>query len=172
MPELLRIVVVGPESTGKSWLSKQLAAHFQTEWVPEYAREYLEGHEASYQKEDLLKIAKGQLALEDQIAKRAKGLLFCDTNLIVIKIWSDHKYGATDPWILDQLHKRSYDYYLLPDLDLPWEDDPLREHPNLREHFFRQYEGYLLEEKLPYQVVSGIGETRLSNAIRHIQSAF
>lgn len=150
-----RIAIIGPESTGKSETAQQLAQHYQTEWVPEYARFYLDRLDREYEQDDLLEIAKGQLAWEDEKAHYAQDLLFCDTNLIVIKIWSDHKYGETNPWIEEQLESRKYDYYLLNDIDLVWKPDPQREHPNLREHFFDVYNKYLQDRNLPYVIVSG-----------------
>ncbi|HXH19021.1 MAG TPA: ATP-binding protein, partial [Chitinophagales bacterium] len=89
-----KIVIVGPESSGKTFLAEKLAAHFQCLWVPEYAREYLEKLNKPYTKEDVEKIAEGQLRLEDETAAKSKSLLICDTNLLVIKIWMDHKYGT------------------------------------------------------------------------------
>jgi len=170
--ELKRIAVIGPESTGKSELCRRLAEHFQTEWVPEYARAYLDELERPYQKKDLTIIAKGQLEAEQEKAKISNHYLFCDTNLIVIKIWSDHRYGTTDPWIEDQLAERKYDFYLLNNIDLPWDADPQREHPTLRAHFFSIYEDYLKERGLPYAIVSGIEGERINSALNAIETYF
>jgi nicotinamide riboside kinase len=135
--------------------------------VPEYARRYIEKLKRPYQESDLLEIARGQLIWEDE--KASANPLFCDTNLIVIKIWSEHKYGHTDPWILDQLARRHYDYYLLTDIDLPWQDDPQREHPGLREYFFNVYRDYLEAHRHPFRVVSGTGEERLKAAVQALE---
>ncbi len=167
---LKKIAIVGPESTGKSQLAEQLAKHNNTKWVPEYAREYLENLGRPYHQGDLLEIAKGQIKLEDKIAEKTRDLLFCDTNLIVLKIWSDHSYGETDKWILDQLQKRHYDYYLLTDIDLPWEPDLLREHPDMRGYFFKKYEDYLINSNLPFSFVCGQGEERFKNALTCLNS--
>lgn len=163
---LKKIAIVGPESTGKSELSQQLARHFETEWVPEYARFYLDRLPGKYNREDLVNIAKGQIAWEDDKAKYASKYLFCDTNLIVIKVWSDHSFGETDPWILQELSNRKYDFYLLPDIDLPWRPDPQREHPTKRKYFFKIYEDYLKDHDLPYSIVRGVEEDRLASAIK------
>ncbi len=171
-PNLKRIAIVGPESTGKSEMAQQLAQHYQTEWVPEYARFYLNRLDRDYEQDDLLEIAKGQLAWEDERAHYAERYLFCDTNLIVIKIWSYHKYGETHPWIEEQLKSRAYDYYLLSDIDLPWKPDPQREHPKLREHFFDAYNQYLQERDLPYAVVSGYESERKRSAIESLENHF
>ena len=165
-----RIAIIGPESTGKSELAQQLAREFETEWVPEYARFYIDRLMRDYEESDLLEIARGQLAWEDDKAKYASDYLFCDTNLIVIKIWSDHKYGKTDPWIEQQLDERTYDFYLLSDIDLPWRPDPQREHPTMRKHFLTVYEQYLMERGLPYSIVRGEEEDRLNCAVEALRN--
>lgn len=165
-----KISIIGPESTGKSELCAQLAREFETEWVPEYARFYIDRLFRDYGEADLLEIAKGQLAWEDDKAKYANGLLFCDTDLIVLKIWSDHKYGRTDPWILQQLKQRTYDFYLLSDIDLPWRPDPQREHPTQRRQFFDIYKQYLEDHGLPYAVVRGEEGDRLKSAVDALQN--
>ena len=118
-PMVKKVVVVGPESTGKSELCQQLARDFRTEWVPEFARFYIDRLDRPYEQADLLAIAQGQLAWEDDKEAHSRKFLFCDTNLIVIKVWSEHSYGYTDPWVLDSLNARPYDFYLLADIDLP-----------------------------------------------------
>ena len=116
----LKIVLFGPECTGKTTLAKLLANHYKSQWVPEFARFYLDRLDRDYQEADLLEIAKAQLAWEEDRATSAEKYLFCDTNLIVLKIWSDEKYGKTDSWILDQIAHRKYHFYLLSDIDIPW----------------------------------------------------
>ena len=163
-----RIAVTGPESTGKSWLAENLAAHYNTVWVPEYAREYLAGLGRPYCQDDILKIAAGQLNSESDGLKSASGYLFCDTEMLVAKIWSDVKYGFCDPWILSKAETHIYDLYLLCDIDLPWAYDPLREHPDRRQFLFDLYYDELSKRKFPFFVVRGIGETRLQMAINMI----
>ncbi|MEM0939563.1 MAG: ATP-binding protein [Bacteroidota bacterium] len=165
-----RIAVIGPESTGKSELCQSLATHFQTEWVPEFARSYLDYLNRPYEKKDLKVIAKAQLRMEDEKAEYAKNYLFCDTNLIVLKVWSDHKYGNTDVWIEEQLEARKYDFYFLSNIDLPWTPDPQREHPTLRAYFFNVYEEYLKTKNLPYTIVSGKGKERKKCALDALES--
>lgn len=167
-----RIAIVGPESTGKSELCQHLARIYDTEWVPEFARFYLDRLGRPYTQDDLLQIAKGQVAWEEEKEQIAGNYLFCDTNLLVIKIWSDHKYGSTDPWILEQLSSRPYDFYLLGNIDLIWRPDPQREHPKLRRHFFDIYEGYLKDHDLPYGIVSGIEENRVSCAQKLLEEFY
>ena len=166
MPSIKKIAIIGPESTGKSTLTQALAHEFGEPWVEEYARHYLESLGMEYQYSDLLEIAKGQLELEDQGEKTAKRMLFCDTNLQVIKVWSDHKFQKTDPWILEQLQKRSYDFYLLTHIDIPWEEDPLREHPepSMRGYFYDQYLQIVRNSNVPFGIIQGNPEERLTLA--------
>lgn len=164
---MLKVVVIGPESTGKSTLSGQLAAHYQTMWVPEYARQYLEALPRPYEQSDLLQIAKGQLAQEDQLAVQANRLLICDTDLHVIKVWSEHKYGNCDPEILQIIKDRKYDLYLLTYIDIPWEEDPQREHPDpaMREYFYNVYRELVMESGVPWVEIRGSLEERIASAI-------
>lgn len=168
MTKVKKVVVVGPESTGKSTLTKGLAEAFEEPWVEEYAREYLEGLGQAYGYDDLLEIAKGQVALEEQKKKSAKKLLFCDTDLHVIKVWSDHKFKKTHPWILQQLEERVYDLYFLTAIDIPWQADPLREHPDpaMRQHFFDIYHQLLSASKTPFFLISGDPVQRLAQAVQ------
>src|SRR5687768_14780405 len=114
MEGVKKIVIIGPECTGKSTLSQQLALHYQTTWCPEYAREYLMQKGRDYNYEDLLNIAKGQQLAEEQILPTAKnGLYFIDTNQYVMKIWCEIAFGQCHSWILEQIAKNKYDLYLL-----------------------------------------------------------
>jgi NadR type nicotinamide-nucleotide adenylyltransferase len=169
---LKRIAITGPESTGKSKLAEQLAEAYDTVFVPEYAREYIDRLNRPYTREDILEIAKGQAGREDEAAGRAHGFLFADTELIVTKIWSEVKYGVCDPWILGEIERRKYDLILLCYIDIPWENDPQREHPHMREKLFQLYFDELSERQLPFAVVSGLGMERLSNAVKEIERRF
>jgi NadR type nicotinamide-nucleotide adenylyltransferase len=168
---LKRIVVIGPESTGKSTLSEQLAAHFNTEWVREYAREYLENLNHPYEQDDLLQIAEGQLRLEDETAARANNLLICDTDLQVVKVWSEAKYGDCDPRILEMIAQRQYDLYLLTYIDIAWTDDPLREHPHPseREYFYNIYRDIVMNAGIPWADIRGDYEQRLKTAVEAVE---
>ena len=163
-----KIAITGPESTGKSLLAEQLAGYYQTVWVPEYAREYLELLGKPYEEHDILLIAKGQVSLEESKSKDATRFLFCDTELLVTKIWSEVKYKRCAPWILDTLEKHHYDLYLLCDIDLPWQYDPLREHPDRRQYLFDLYHHELQNRRYPFAVVSVTGPARLNSAIEII----
>ena len=167
-----RILILGPESTGKSTLAEKLAKHFAEPWVPEVAREYLEKLDRPYAYEDLLQIGKQQMQLEDERAGGAKNYLFCDTDLRVIQVWSQHRYGKVDSWVLEELARRTYDLILLCAPDLPWQADPLREHPELemRQQFFEIYQQLSQASGFPWILVSGDTDKRLSTAIQAVGS--
>ena len=169
---LKKIVVIGPESTGKSTLCQQLAEYYHTSWVPEYAREFLLAHGTDYSYEDLLEIAKGQIALEDSIIKSAEGLVFIDTDMFVMKVWCEFVFDDCHPWIIDQLNKRKYDLYLLCDVDLPWVQDELREYPDLesRQLLYNRYLKLMNEQQTPWIHIHGTYEERLQIAIQAIDS--
>lgn len=166
-----RILILGPESTGKSTLAEDLSHHFGEPWVPEFAREYLDKINRPYQFEDLAEIGKGQVLLEDQLAGKAEKYLFCDTDLRVIHIWSEHRFGKTDLWVLEEIDLRTYDLILLTDTDLPWEPDPLREYPELemRQYFFEKYKRLAVESGFPFLIVSGDRVKRLNTAVEAVE---
>ncbi len=166
--ELIRIAIVGPESTGKSTISRQLALHFDTVWVPEYARGYCENLVAECTWEDEINMFRGQLELEEQTALLANRILICDTTFITVKIWSDHMFGQTPQEVLDKLPLHNYDFYLLMNIDLPWEEDPLRDFPHMREHFMEVWHKELKALNATYCLISGSEEGRLQNAIQAI----
>jgi NadR type nicotinamide-nucleotide adenylyltransferase len=155
MMNLKRVVVIGPECTGKSELSAFLGEQYNTVWVPEYARTYIDGLSRPYAQADLTKIAVGQLELEDEYALRANGILVCDTNLYVIKIWSEFKFGNCDQRIVDLIRARPYDLYLLTYVDIPWENDPQREHPSRREELYSIYLEHMKNQNVPYVEIKG-----------------
>ena len=167
---LKKVAVVGPECTGKTDLAQFLALHFQTEWVPEYARAFLNKLNRPYEQSDLTKIAHGQVRMEDEWAQNANRVLICDTNLIVIKVWSENKFGACDPEILNALTQRHYDLLLLTNVDVPWEEDPQREHPDKREYFWKIYLKESEDSKIPTVRISGTREERRKSAIDAIEN--
>ncbi|WP_075348651.1 AAA family ATPase [Algoriphagus marinus] len=169
--QLKKVLILGPESTGKSTLAKDLANYFEEPWVPEYSRMYLENLTRDYDFEDLSTMAKGQLEVEEKEEKLAKDILFCDTDLRVIHIWSAHRFGKTDSWILEEIETRIYDLILLTDIDLGWEPDPLREHPEpeMRLYFFKKYLELAKSSGFPFEIISGSREERLQKAISAVQ---
>jgi len=165
-----RIAITGPESTGKSYLAEQLAKHYNAAWVPEYAREYLTRLGRPYDYNDILVIARKQYALNHKKWNKNTRFVFCDTELIVTCIWCKIKYGKCHPWIVDHIPVQQFNLYLLTDIDLPWEPDPLREHPDLREQLMKMYIDELEQRKLPYRIISGSKKQRLLNAIEVINN--
>ena len=127
MSSVKKIVILGPESTGKSTLCAALAKHYNTEWCPEYARQYLTENGNNYTYDNLLTIAKGQLEGEDRFVEKASNLLIIDTDMYVIKVWCEYVFNNCHPFILEQINNRKYDAYLLCDIDLPWTADEMRE---------------------------------------------
>ena len=169
---ITKVAIVGPESTGKTALAGELAKYFNAKWVPEYARGYIDQLGRSYQELDLLKIAQGQLELEDRYLTNSGGLLICDTNLLVIKIWSEFKYGRCDPFILDQLIQRNYELYLLTGIDVVWKEDPQREHPHQRQQLYDIYREELVNYKFNFVEISGDEDERLNQSVQAIKKVY
>ncbi|MFZ6009640.1 MAG: AAA family ATPase [Bacteroidota bacterium] len=167
--DLRRVAIIGPECTGKSDLSQYLAEHFKTAWVPEYARGYIDNLTRHYQQHDLLTIAHGQIRLEDESARDASHILICDTNLYVIKVWSEFKFGNCDPEILQTIATRRYDLYLLTYIDIPWEADSQREHPHHREKLFEIYRNEMIHQSVPCVEISGERDVRRRMAVEAIE---
>jgi NadR type nicotinamide-nucleotide adenylyltransferase len=184
---IVKVVVIGPESTGKSSLCEQLANHYNTEWVKEYAREYLLAYGTEYSYDNLLEIAKGQFALEnaaiqlveDKIknanesnSTSSSEIVLIDTNMYVLKVWCEFVFEKCHPWILNQIVENSYDLYLLCDIDLPWVKDELREYPDLqiREKLYHHYKDLLINQSTPWVNISGNYQQRLDTAINAIDS--
>jgi NadR type nicotinamide-nucleotide adenylyltransferase len=185
---LIKVAVIGPESTGKSTLCELLAQHYDTQWCPEFAREYLLTHGTDYTYDDLLYIAKGQLAMEDEyIQSTVDGqhssvnlnspfttqhsrLLFIDTEMYVMKVWCEFVFGKCHRWVLDQIIERKYDLYLLCNTDLPWVKDELREYPDLktRDRLYHIYKDIMINQSTPWVDISGDYDKRLQTAIRTI----
>jgi len=165
-----KIAVVGPESTGKSTLSAYLAKHYHTVWVPEFAREYCEKLTEPCTWQDEINMFYGQLALEQELLPQVNKLLICDTTFITVKIWSEYTFGRAPQEVLDELPKHPYDLYLLLDIDLPWEEDPLRDFPDMREHFMEVWHKELKALNANYVVIKGEGDERYDNAVKAIDS--
>lgn len=167
--EIKKVAIIGPECTGKSDLSEYLAREFNTVWVEEFARQYIQDLPRPYDPDDLPIIAKGQLALEDSMVPKANRVIFCDTNLYVIKVWSTFKYGFCDPEILEAIASRRYDLYLLTYIDIPWISDPQREHPDQREELYSIYLEEMKNQPVPYIEVKGEREARRKLAKESVQ---
>lgn len=167
--EIIKIAICGPECTGKTTLAKQLAEHFNTVCIPEFAYNYLQQkkdvNQKKYQKEDLLPIAFGQTNLENEGLKSAKTLLFTDTNLMVTKVFSDIQYGDTDPVLEKAAKKHKYDLFFLTDIDVPWQKNDLRDTPTDREKTLQVFEENLIKFNKPYIKIAGSKEKRFQKAV-------
>lgn len=167
-----KIAIIGPESTGKSTLCEQLAHYYNTQWCPEFAREYLLINGTSYSYNDLLIIAKGQLDLEDECIKKVSaGLLFIDTEMYVMKVWCEFVFNNCHRFILEQIAARKYDLYLLCNVDLPWVKDELREYPDLfiRKKIYKMYKDIVINQPVPWVEISGSYNERLKKGIDAVE---
>ena len=189
-----KVAVIGPESTGKSTLCEQLAQHYDTLWCPEYARDYLLTYGMKYTYDDLLAIAKGQVALEEKYVQAAitssqsalagrqaghssplaahSSLLFIDTDMYVMKVWCEFVFGKCHQYILDQIAERKYDLYFLCNVDLPWTFDPLREYPDLqsRQQLYQIYRIIMMNQPVPWVEISGDSKERFEKAVQSVDA--
>ncbi len=170
---IVKIVLFGPESTGKTTLSEQLARHYNTVWVPEFARDYLQekwnNERKTCEHKDLIPIAIGQMQLENKLVKKADKILICDTDLLETKVYSEEYYGGfVDPELDKAAMQNQYDLYLLTYIDTPWEADDLRDRPEQRQEMFEAFENTLKKFNRPYILLKGNMKTRFHNSINAI----
>lgn len=163
-----KIAITGPECSGKTTLSNELATIFKSPLVPEFARNYLSNLNRPYTNEDVELIAKGQLESEKKWLTQATKFIFCDTDLLVIKIWMDVRFKSCPEWISQFLKSTPYTLHLLCKPDLPWVADPQRENPHDRDLLFYLYKKSLDDLQLPYVIIDGIGKTRTEKALQAI----
>jgi len=159
-----KIILTGPESTGKTTLAKALSRALDVAWVPEYARQYLLEKNGSYHYDDLRQIAQGQLEMETRFSSKASEFLILDTSMLVLKIWSETKYRKADPYILNRLELEKKAIYILCKPDIPWQADPLRENENDRDDLFEIYKTYLETNNCTFVIVSGSEKNRIKMA--------
>ncbi|MBK5210129.1 MAG: ATP-binding protein [Flavobacteriaceae bacterium] len=170
---IVKVVLFGPESSGKTTLSKLLARHYNTVWVPEYAREYLQkkwnNERKTCENSDMLPIAEGQMKLENELAQKADQILICDTDLLETKVYSEEFYGGfVHPDLQKAAVQNTYDLYLLTYIDAPWKKDDLRDRPEQRTEMFNAFENALKKYNRPYVLLKGAKRDRLELAIFEI----
>ncbi|MCM5661835.1 AAA family ATPase [Galbibacter mesophilus] len=172
--DLIKVVLFGPESTGKTTLAETLANQYNTKWVPEYMREYLQEKWDKEKKicepKDLLPIAEGQMLWENNLSDKANKILFCDTNLLELKVYSEAYYNGYCPEPIEKYAlKNEYNLYFLTYIDVPWEEDDLRDKPNDRENMFLRFKNTLETNNIQYVLLKGDFKTRLQTASNHIE---
>lgn len=172
---LIKVVLFGPESTGKTTMSELLARHYNSVWVPEYAREYLQdkwnNERKTCEDKDLIPIARGQIALENKLSRKADKILICDTDLLETKVYSEAYYGGyVHPELDKYAVKNTYDLYLLTNIDTPWEEDDLRDRPHQREEMYAAFESALIRFKRPYIKLNGTIKNRMEVAVKAIDA--
>lgn len=165
---MIRIAITGPESSGKTTLTEQLALQTNGTWIPEYAREFLEQLNRPYTQADLDTIAKGQLRAWENAP--VSNLQICDTDMTVMKVWSDFKFGNCSSFILEALNQQTFDHYFLCQPDIEWEEDPLREHPEKRDELYELYLKELTERNLPFTIIGGSHEERIASCLKLIDN--
>lgn len=172
---LIRVAVIGPESTGKTTLTQALAQHFHTEWVPEYMREYCQKlwdeQQVVCRQQDLLPIAIGQIQAENRLLATAQRFLFCDTCLWELVVYAYLYFGECPRELEEAALASHYEVVFLTDIDVPWVADDLRDKPQEREHVLAQFDAFLQRNGITFTVLSGTHESRLQQAIVRLQAA-
>ncbi len=171
--DVLKVVFYGPESTGKTTLAQMLAEHYNTVWASEYMRDYLQEKwnktEEVCQPEDLIPIAEGQMARENQQAEKAEKILFCDTDLLEIKVYSQAYYQGFCPApLLKHALNNHYHLYFLMYIDVPWVPDDLRDKPDDREGMFQRFENALIKADKPFVTLKGDLQERFEKAVNEV----
>lgn len=168
---MIKIAILGPESTGKSELAKKLADHFNTIWIPEFAREYIEKLDKPYTYEDVCSIAKTQIEQEIKYElDTTHEFIFFDTDLIITKVWFEYCYNHIPNFLIERMKSNYFDLYLLCAPDLPWVPDPVREHGEDREYFFNLYLSDIEQTSKPYVIINNTGDKRFQNALKAIET--
>ena len=169
--KIIRVVLTGSESTGKSVLARQLADFYGAELAPEFVREFALAIGRDIRVEDTDDIARGQIALEDEHMRRAARLLIQDTDLLSTTVYSDHYYNYCAPWIRQAARERRPDLYLLLDIDVPWIPDGVRDRQENREEIQRLFDDAVAASGSPYVAISGSWEQRTAMARSAIDTA-
>lgn len=167
---MIKVVVTGPESTGKTTLANDLGKRYQTDVVEEYARTYINELNRPYKEEDILEIALKQTDMDNKMTSVFPDVFIADTDLLTLKIWSNEKYGKCDEWIVEMIDTLTPDLYLVCYPDFPWESDSQRENPEDRDRLFATYITEIEKLNIPYKVLKGSKEDRFKTAIKEIKS--
>ncbi|WP_317899031.1 ATP-binding protein [Aurantibacillus circumpalustris] len=166
---IIKIGIVGAESSGKTWLCEQLAKYYGTVWVSEYAREYFNDSDIyNYTLEDLVIIAKKQIALEKTLIKKATRFMFCDTTLITLKIWAELEFQTTPVFIEEHVKTIKYDHYFITDNQIPWVKDEQRQNKHSRELLFNMNKVEVEKTGTLFTIISGAEDKRLNQAIQQV----
>lgn len=161
----MKFAFTGPESSGKTTLSKAIAEKIQANYYPEFSREYLNKRNGTYTKKDLDEIALGQFEFINQIDKKNQ---VYDTEMLVIQIWSEFKYHSCSELILNLVQQQQIDHYFLCSPDIPYEEDPLRECPEQRDELFDIYLNKLTTYKVPFSIIKGTPSERIEKTLEII----
>jgi len=162
---VIRVVLTGSESTGKTTLAARLASHYGVVAVPEFVRQYAASKDGSLEFNDHGPIARGQIALEDEAIARGERIVIQDTDLLSTVVYCDHYFGACPPWIIDAARSRRPDLYLLCEIDLPWIEDGIRDRGHMREDMQRLFRAAVRASNVPAVVIDGDPERRFAKAI-------
>ena len=162
---MFKVVVTGPESTGKTEICRFLASSFGTEFIPEYAREYVASLDRPYTYRDVEKIARMQVKQLRQYGEEDRAILFLDTYLVITKVWFREVYGRIPRWIDARLAEAGIDLFLLCYYDIDWIPDPVRENPGPRRaHLYASYLEEIRQLGSPVEIIRGSGTQRFNNA--------
>ena len=168
--KIKKIVITGPESTGKTELANNLSNYYNTSFVPEYARDYISRLKKSYNYYDIENIARKQIELSKTQLKNANKILFFDTYLIITKVWFQWVYNDCPEWLLKEIKNLKIDLFLLCNIDIPWIPDPVRENGGTnRIKLFEIYKTEILNYKFNFEIVSGSGQLRFENAKSYVE---
>lgn len=163
---MIKVAVLGPESTGKSTLCLEISKFFNLSFVQEASRDFLTNLNRPYTFEDLDMIAERQFSMINEMELEGESLLIADTEILTIRIWSLIKYGRCSDLINNLLKQQKFHHYLLCNTDLAWIPDPLREVPDLkkRNEILELFQSELKQNDWPYSIIHGTGDARFLQA--------